>query len=217
MIDQRWIDAHRNRSLSPDRPVLRGSAQNPDVFFQAREAINPYYLALPGIVQQAMDRFAGLVGRSVPPLRLCRCAGCPASRRRHRLGGRRDRGGRRGTLTARGEKVGAVKVRLFRPFDASAFVAALPPTTRAIAVLDRTKEPGALGEPLYQDVVTALAEAWAARGRRRGPLAARDRRAIRARLQGVHARDGRGCLRRARARRNPAVTSPSGSSTTSRT
>ena len=97
MIDERWIDAHRNRSLSPDRPVLRGSAQNPDVFFQAREAINPYYLALPGIVQQAMDRFSRLVGRSYHLFDYLGAPGCRASRRRHRLGVRRDRGGGRGT------------------------------------------------------------------------------------------------------------------------
>ena len=162
MIDDRWIAAHRQRSLSPDRPVLRGSAQNPDVFFQAREAINPYYLALPGIVQTTMDRFAGLAGRTY---RLFDYVG-PADAERVIV----VIGSAAGAieeaveaLLARGEKVGLLKVRLYRPFDAAAFLAALPPSTRAIAVLDRTKEPGALGEPLFQDVVTAIAEDWHAR------------------------------------------------------
>jgi pyruvate-ferredoxin/flavodoxin oxidoreductase len=169
MLDERWIEAHRNRSLSPDRPVLRGSAQNPDVFFQAREAINPYYLALPEIVQRTMDRFAGLVGRAY---RLFDYFGPPDAERVAVVIGSGAGAIEEAVdaLTARGEKVGVVKVRLFRPFDAAAFVAALPATTRAIAVLDRTKEPGALGEPLYQDVVTALAENWADRGQGAGPL-----------------------------------------------
>ncbi len=169
MIDDRWIEAHRNRSLSPDRPVLRGSAQNPDVFFQAREAINPYYLALPEIVQRTMDRFAGLVGRRY---RLFDYLGAPDAERVAVVIGSAAGALEEAVsnLTARGEKVGVVVIRLFRPFDAAAFVAALPPTTRSIAALDRTKEPGALGEPLYQDVVTALVEEWAARGQRVGPM-----------------------------------------------
>jgi pyruvate-ferredoxin/flavodoxin oxidoreductase len=169
MIDERGIDAHRNRSLSPDRPVLRGSAQNPDVFFQAREAVNPYYIALPGIVQRTMDRFAGLVGRSY---RLFDYVGPPDAERIAVVIGSAAGAIEEavGALSPRGAKVGVLKVRLFRPFDAGAFLAALPSTTRAIAVLDRTKEPGAPGEPLYQDVLTALAEDRAARGPDAGPL-----------------------------------------------
>ena len=127
MIDERWVRAHRDRALSPDRPVLRGSAQNPDVYFQAREAVNPYYLALPGLVQRAMDRFAGLVGRQYRLFDYVVRSGCRAGRRRHRLGGRGDRGGDRGAACSGARRSGLVKVRLFRPFDAAAFVAALPP------------------------------------------------------------------------------------------
>jgi pyruvate-ferredoxin/flavodoxin oxidoreductase len=163
MINEEWVQAHRERSLSPDRPVLRGSAQNPDTFFQAREAVNPFYLALPGLVQQTMDRFAALIGRHY---HLFDYAGAPDAERIIILIGSGAGAVEEAALAlvARGERVGLVKVRLFRPFDAAAFVATLPPTSRAIAVLDRTKEPGALGEPLYQDVVTALVEAWRARG-----------------------------------------------------
>jgi len=163
MIDESWVQAHRDRSLSPERPVLRGSAQNPDVYFQAREAVNPFYLALPELVQHAMDRFAGLVGRQY---RLFDYVGAPDAERVVVVIGSAA-GALEETvevLLDRGEKVGLLKVRLFRPFDAPAFVAALPPTTRAIAVLERTKEPGALGEPLYMDVVTALVESWSDRG-----------------------------------------------------
>lgn len=163
MFDEAWVRAHRDRAMSPDRPILRGSAQNPDVFFQAREASNPFYLALPGIVQETMDRFASLIGRHY---RLFDYVGAPdAERVVVALGsgtGAIEEAAE--VLVERGEKVGLVKVRLFRPFDAEAFVAALPKTTRSIAALDRCKEPGALGEPLYQDVITALVEAWSARG-----------------------------------------------------
>jgi pyruvate-ferredoxin/flavodoxin oxidoreductase len=159
LIDEEWVRAHRERALSPDRPVLRGSAQNPDVFFQAREAINPYYDALPALLQRTMDRFAGRVGRRC---RLFDYEGAADAERVIVLMGSGAGAVEEAVeaLAARGEKVGVLKVRLFRPFDASAFLAVLPPTTRAIAVLDRTKEPGALGEPLYQDVLTALAEDW---------------------------------------------------------
>jgi pyruvate-ferredoxin/flavodoxin oxidoreductase len=159
MVDESWVRAHRDRALSPERPVLRGSAQNPDVYFQAREAVNPYYIDLPKLVQRTMDRFASLVGRRY---RLFDYAGAPDAERVIAVIGSAS-GALEETveaLLARGEKVGLLKVRLFRPFDAQALVSALPHTTRAIAVLDRTKEPGALGEPLYMDVVTALAEAW---------------------------------------------------------
>ena len=161
LIDAKFVRQHRDRALSPDRPMLRGTAQNPDVFFQAREAINPFYRACPTIVQDLMDRFARRTGRAY---RLFDYVGDPGAERVIILMGS-SAGAAEETierLIARGEKVGLLKVRLFRPFDSAAFAAALPGTTRAIAVLDRTKEPGASGEPLYLDVVTALSEAWAA-------------------------------------------------------
>ncbi len=159
MIDPSWIEAHRQRSLDPDRPVLRGSAQNPDVFFQAREACNPFYDALPRLVQATMDRFAAMTGRAY---RLFEYVGAPDADRVIVLMGSGVGAVEEAVaaLVKRGEKVGLVKVRLYRPFAAEAFLAALPPSVRRIAVLDRTKEPGAIGEPLYQDVITALAEHW---------------------------------------------------------
>ncbi|MHB0856488.1 MAG: pyruvate:ferredoxin (flavodoxin) oxidoreductase [Anaerolineae bacterium] len=160
MLDDRYIQAHRQRALAPEHPFLRGTAQNPDVFFQNREAANPYYLATPAIVQAAMDRFAEMVGRRY---HLFDYVGAPDAERVLVLMGSGCEAAEETVehLTAQGEKVGMLKVRLFRPFDGEAFLHALPPSVRAIAVLDRTKEPGALGEPLYQDVVTALHEALA--------------------------------------------------------
>jgi len=153
LIDDELVAAHRRRALSPDRPFIRGTAQNPDVFFQAREACNPFYLALPATVQRAMDRFAELTGR---PYSLFDYTGDPEAERVVVL-----MGSGAGAVQEAVEQIpgtGLLTVRLFRPFDAAAFCAALPDTVRSLAVLDRTKEPGALGEPLYQDVVTALAE-----------------------------------------------------------
>jgi pyruvate-ferredoxin/flavodoxin oxidoreductase len=158
MQDQEFIQAHRNRAMDPDQPVLRGSAQNPDVFFQAREASNPFYLAVPTIVQETMNRFAQLTGRQYKLFDYVGAA--DADRVIVMMGsgvGAVEEAVNRWVRT--GEKVGLVKVRLYRPFEANAFLAALPKTTHRIAVLDRTKEPGALGEPLYQDVLTALFEA----------------------------------------------------------
>jgi pyruvate-ferredoxin/flavodoxin oxidoreductase len=160
LIADDLVRAHRARALSPDRPFMRGTAQNPDVYFQARETVNPYYLACPAIVQRAMDRFAARTGRRY---RLFDYAGAPDAERVVVIMGS---GGETAeetaaALNARGEKVGVLRVRLFRPFATEAFVAALPPTTRAIAVLDRTKEPGSAGEPLYQDVVSAISETFA--------------------------------------------------------
>jgi pyruvate-ferredoxin/flavodoxin oxidoreductase len=157
MIEDDLVAAHRNRSLNPDRPVLRGTAQNPDVFFQAREACNPYYLAAPTIVQNAMDKFAKIVGRQY---HLFDYVGAPdAERILIMMGSGADVAHETvEALVAAGEKVGLLKVRLFRPFAVEAFVAALPASVKSIAVLDRTKEPGATGEPLYCDVITALAE-----------------------------------------------------------
>ena len=160
MIDDELVRAHRERAMSPDRPILRGTAQNPDVFFQAREAINPFYLACPEVVQETMDRFARLVGRQY---HLFDYSGAPDAERVIVVMGS-------GAVTAsetaqylmeHGEKVGVVTVHLYRPFSVAHFLRALPPTTKVIAVLDRTKEPGAAGEPLYTDVVTAVAEGLA--------------------------------------------------------
>jgi pyruvate-ferredoxin/flavodoxin oxidoreductase len=160
LIDDDLVRAHRARALSPDRPVIRGTAQNPDVYFQAREAANPYYLACPTIVQNAMDRLGRLVGR---PYHLFDYAGAPDAERVLVLIGSGAEAAQETVeaLTARGEPVGVLKVRLYRPFSVEHFVAALPPTVRALGVLDRTKEPGSAGEPLYLDVVAAVSEAWA--------------------------------------------------------
>ena len=149
--------AHRTRGLSPDRPVLRGSAQNPDVFFQAREAANPFYDAVPATVQRVMDELAARTGRAY---RLVEYAGAADAERVAILMGS-GVGAVQETvaeLVRRGERVGLLTVRLFRPFPVAELVRALPATVRQIAVLDRTKEPGAGGEPLYLDVVAALAE-----------------------------------------------------------
>ena len=157
MIDERFVLAHRARALSPDHPVLRGTAQNPDVFFQARETVNPFYRACPDIAQKAMDKFAKLTGRAY---HLFDYVGAADAERVVVLMGSGCEAAEEAVdyLVQKGEKVGAIKVRLYRPFDAARFAAALPKTTKAVATLDRTKEPGALGEPLYQDVVTALRE-----------------------------------------------------------
>ncbi|MGZ5328768.1 MAG: pyruvate:ferredoxin (flavodoxin) oxidoreductase [Actinomycetota bacterium] len=157
MIDDRLVHEHRGRALSPEHPRLRGSAQNPDVFFQAREACNPWYAAVPDLVQAAMDRLAARTGR---PHRLFDYVGHPEAERVLILMGSGVGAAEEAVeaMIGRGDRVGLVKVRLFRPFSAEALVAALPESVRGIAVLDRTKEPGAPGEPLYQDVVTSLAE-----------------------------------------------------------
>jgi len=157
MIDEDLVRAHRQRALSPDRPVLRGTAQNPDVYFQAREAVNPYYQLTPTFVQRTMDKFAALTGRQY---HLFDYVGAPDAERVIVLMGSGCETTEEAVraLNARGEKVGLVKVRLYRPFAVESFLRALPATTGAIAVLDRTKEPGSAGEPLYQDVVTALHE-----------------------------------------------------------
>ncbi len=159
LIDEELILAHRDRALTPDRPVLRGTAQNPDVYFQARETVNPYYDVCPDLVQQAMDRFGELTGRyyqlfeyhgaaDADRVIILMGSGCEAAHETADY------------LNQQGEKVGVLKVRLYRPFDARRLVAALPTTVEKISVLDRTKEPGAGGEPLYLDVITALSEEW---------------------------------------------------------
>ncbi len=157
LLDEGLIRAHRARALSPEHPVLRGSAQNPDVYFQARETVNPYYEAAPSIVQAAMDKFGKITERQY---HLFDYAGDPNAERVIIVMGS---GGETAEATVRhlvekGEKVGVVRVRLYRPFSNKDLLAALPASVKRLAVLDRTKEPGAAGEPLYLDVVNALVE-----------------------------------------------------------
>ncbi len=163
MIDNDLVLAHRARAMNPENPVVRGTAQNPDVFFQAREAVNPYYDACPGIVQEMMDRFGKLVGRQY---HLFDYVGHPEADRVIIAMGSGAEAVHETVdhLNAGGEKVGLVKVRLYRPFDSERFITALPKSARVVTVLDRTKEPGATGEPLYQDVVTAMMEHHASGG-----------------------------------------------------
>jgi pyruvate-ferredoxin/flavodoxin oxidoreductase len=158
MINPDLVEAHRSRSMSPDRPVLRGTAQNPDTFFQSRERVNPFYDACPDIVQKTMDKFAEIVGRHY---HLFDYVGAPDAERVIIVigSGAETVEETVAYLTAQGEKVGVIKVRLYRPFSATHFLNALPNTVKSIAVLERTKEPGATGEPLYNDVVTTLSEA----------------------------------------------------------
>ena len=157
MIDEQYILAHRARALSPDHPVIRGTAQNPDVYFQARETVNAFYDTCPNLVQRTMDQFAKLTGRQY---HLFEYHGAPDAERVIVLMGSGCEAVHETVdhLTAKGEKVGVLKVRLYRPFDSRRFVEALPKTTKAIAVLDRTKEPGSSGEPLYLDCVHAFYE-----------------------------------------------------------
>src|SRR5579871_1635522 len=157
MVDDKFLIEFRQNALSPDRPIIRGTAQNPDVFFQAREACSPFYAAVPGIVQAVMDRFAAQTGRAY---HLFDYYGAPDAERVIVLMGSGGEAAEEAVelLNKQGEKVGVLKVRLYRPFDASAFLKALPASVKSIGVLDRCKEPGASGEPLYQDIVTVLAE-----------------------------------------------------------
>lgn len=157
MMNTELVRQHRSRALTPDRPVMRGTAQNPDVFFQSRERANSFYLKTPAIVEQTMERFAELTGRSYKlfeyvgarnPERLLIMMGSGCETAEETVE----------SLNNDGENVGLLKVRLYRPFSVAHFINSLPASTKAIAVLDRTKEPGSTGEPLYQDVVTALAE-----------------------------------------------------------
>ncbi|MBU1364975.1 MAG: pyruvate:ferredoxin (flavodoxin) oxidoreductase [Gammaproteobacteria bacterium] len=157
MLPPELIAAHRHRALSPEHPVLRGSSQNPDVFFQAREAQNPWFDAFPGVVQRAMDQYGELTGRQY---KLFDYVGAPDAERVIVMMGSGAETAQETVehLNRQGEKVGLLKVRLYRPWAPEALLAALPATTRAIAVLDRCKEPGADGEPLFKDVLVALAE-----------------------------------------------------------
>jgi len=158
MIDDKFVARHKERGLSPDRPMISGTAQNPDVYFQGRETVNKYYLAVPKIVQEAMDKFAKIVGRKY---KLFDYVGAPdADKVIVLMGSAADTAHETVEyLAAKGEKVGLVKVRLFQPFSTEDFIAALPKTTTRIAALDRTKEPGSLGEPLYLNIRTAVGEA----------------------------------------------------------
>ena len=158
LIDEDSIRAIRERALTPDRPVIRGTAQNPDVFFQAREGCNSFYDALPGLVREAMDAFAARTGRAYKPFDY---EGDPAAERVIVMmgSGAEAAGEAIGWLNANGQKTGLVKVRLYRPFSVEDFAAVLPKTVKSIAVLDRTKEPGAVGEPLFLDVCAALRQA----------------------------------------------------------
>lgn len=159
MIDQDLVIAHRKRALSPDNPIIRGTSHNPDTFFQARETINPYYNACPDIVQETMDKFGEIIGRKY---KLFQYIGAQdAERIIVIMGSGADTVEETvNYLNNNGEKVGVLKVRLFRPFSLKHFISSLPASTKSIAVLDRTKEPGAIGEPLYQDVTTAIASAF---------------------------------------------------------
>ena len=196
MIDPAAVRAHRARGLDPDRPVLRGSAQNPDVFFQAREACNPFYARVPGAVQASMDQLATRTGRQY---HLVDYHGAPDADRVIVLMGS-GAGATKETvdeLCRHGERVGVAVVRLFRPFPTEALLAALPPSTRTVVVLDRTKEPGAPFEPLHLDVLSAL---W--HSRRATWVDGRTPRVIGGRYgleqQGVHSGDGQGGVRRSR-------------------
>jgi pyruvate-ferredoxin/flavodoxin oxidoreductase len=161
MIDDELVRAHRARSMNPEKPVLRGSSQNPDVYFQARETVNPFYLAAPAIVQNVMDKFAKIAGRQY---HLFDYAGAPDAENIIILMGSGAEAAQEAVeyMNARGEKVGMIKVHLYRPFSVERFLQAIPATVQAIGVLDRTKEPGSVGEPLYLDVVTSISEAMAA-------------------------------------------------------
>ncbi len=160
MVPQEAVDAHRERGLTPDAPQLRGTAQNPDVFFQARESCNPYYEATPQFVDEALRRFGELTGRNYQPFEYI---GHPEADRVIMLIGSAAETAAEAVdhMVAQGEKVGLLNVRLYRPFSMERFIAALPKTVKTIGVLDRTKEPGALGEPLHLDAIAAIDEAFA--------------------------------------------------------
>jgi pyruvate-ferredoxin/flavodoxin oxidoreductase len=160
LLNPEALAAHRARALNPDRPVIRGTSQNPDAYFQSREAIEPFYAALPAVVEQVMTRFAELTGRQY---RLFDYVGHPQAERLLVIMGSGAECAHETALHLidQGERVGVIKVRLFRPFSVEHLIAALPATVRAIAILDRTKEPGSSGEPLLQEITTALVEAVA--------------------------------------------------------
>ncbi|MGZ4167727.1 MAG: pyruvate:ferredoxin (flavodoxin) oxidoreductase [Solirubrobacteraceae bacterium] len=160
LASEELVRAHRDRALSPERPFIRGTAQNPDVYFQARETVNPFYARVPDVVQEAMDQLGARTGRHY---QLVDYSGHPEAERVVVLMGSGGQTARETVafLAARGERVGVVQIRLYRPFPAQALTAALPASVRHVAVLDRTKEPGSLGEPLFLDVLAALSESHA--------------------------------------------------------
>lgn len=160
MIDEEWVRAHRGRALNPDRPFIRGTAQNPDVYFQGRETVNPFYNRLPNLVESAMARFGELTGRSY---RLFEYYGHPEAERVMVIMGSASHTARQTVrfLENRNEKVGVIQVNLCLPFSAPHFLAALPSSVKALGVMDRCKNPGSAGEPLYSDVLTVLSEAFA--------------------------------------------------------
>lgn len=160
MIDDELVAQHRQRALSPEHPFIRGTAQNPDVYFQARETVNPFYDRIASIVEEQMDKFAKLTGRQY---KLMNYYGAPDAERVIVVMGSGAKTIKEviAKLQQQGEKIGVLQIMLYRPFSIEHFIKALPQTVRALAVLDRTKEPGSLGEPLYQDVITALNEAQA--------------------------------------------------------
>ncbi len=159
LVPESLVHAHRDRALSPERPFIRGTAQNPDVYFQARETVNPFYARTPAVVEDLMAQLSERTGR---PLHVVEYSGHPEAERVLVLMGSGAETAEQtvAALEGRGERVGVVKVRLYRPFPAQALLDALPPTVRRVGVLDRTKEPGSIGEPLYLDVVAALTEAF---------------------------------------------------------
>ena len=163
LVSDELVHAHRARALSPDHPFVRGTAQNPDVYFQGRETVNRFYQAAPAIVAHVMERFAQQVGRRY---HLFDYVGAPDAERVIIMMGSGAEAAEEAVeyLTAKGEKVGLLKVHLYRPFATEQFVASLPASVKSLAVLDRCKEPGSTGEPLYQDVVTAVAEVFATGG-----------------------------------------------------
>jgi pyruvate-ferredoxin/flavodoxin oxidoreductase len=159
LVPEELVHAHRGRALSPERPFIRGTAQNPDVYFQARETVNPFYARVPDAVEDAMGRLAERTGRRY---HVVDYAGHPEAERVLVVMGSGGETVRETVawLNARGERVGMTQVRLYRPFPAQALVAALPASVRQVAVLDRTKEPGSIGEPLFLDTVAALTESF---------------------------------------------------------
>ena len=160
LLNPQALAAHRARALNPDRPVIRGTSQNPDAYFQSREAIEPFYAAFPNVVEQVMTQFAERTGRQY---RLFDYAGHPQAERLIIVMGSAAECAHETALHLidQGERVGVIKVRLFRPFSVEHLIAVMPATVRAIAILDRTKEPGSSGEPLLQEITTALVEAVA--------------------------------------------------------
>jgi pyruvate-ferredoxin/flavodoxin oxidoreductase len=190
MIDDKLVAEHKARALTPEHPVIGGTAQNPDVFFQCRETCNPFYLATPKTVEETMNKFARIVGREY---KLFDYVGAPdAEKIIIIMGSGADTAHETvNYLTSQGEKVGLVKVRLYRPWSTEHFMAALPKTVKKIAVLDRTKEPGALGEPMYLDVRTSIGEAMA------DGIAPFDKYPV---VVGIHAGHGQGRVRPSRCR-----------------